>query len=78
MLPLSRRIAVSANVIFLPCTRLEIKFILSYLIFNKLFLTYVYLLRTKMITVKSLGCMSPDPPETFQNVERRKWLKGKN
>ena len=32
MLPLSRRIAVSANVIFFPCTRLEIKFILSYLI----------------------------------------------
>ena len=37
MLPLSRRIAVSANVIFFPCTRLEIKFILSYLI-----LSYAY------------------------------------
>ena len=32
MLPLSRRIAVSANLFFFPCTRLEIKFILSYLI----------------------------------------------
>ena len=31
MLPLSRRIAVSANVIFFPGTRLEIKFILSIL-----------------------------------------------
>ena len=40
MLPLSRRIAVSANVIFFPCTRLEIKFILSYLILSYLTSTY--------------------------------------
>ena len=38
MLPLSRRIAVSANVIFFPCTRLEIKFILSHLILDSRFL----------------------------------------
>ena len=34
MLPLSRRIAVSANVIIFPCTQLDIKFILSYLILS--------------------------------------------
>ena len=45
MLPLSRRIAVSANVIFFPCTRLEIKFILSYLI-----LSYPYIERYDFYT----------------------------
>ena len=43
MLPLSRRIAVSANVIFFPCTRLEIKLILSYLILSYLCgLVFIY------------------------------------
>ena len=44
MLPLSRRIAVSANVIFFPCTRLEIKFILSYLILPENVPKYILLL----------------------------------
>ena len=44
MLPLSRRIAVSANVIVFPCTRLEIKFILSYLILPENVPKYILLL----------------------------------
>ena len=55
MLPLSRRIAVSANVIFFPCTRLEIKFILSYLILTTLFIIFVYYMVTTDTSIMPLS-----------------------